>query len=114
TLDILYIYNPYKRSSMPPTASAAIEGKTWQTGNFYQWATSDSEPTNQCKYSFYGYIRHTDQGNIVLVKDGIETPLNGNTVPSVNELPPVRYILPYPNSAIQRSAGAYKNYYGYK
>jgi len=113
TLDILYIYNPYKRTSMPPKASAAIEGASWSTGNFYQWATSDSEPTNQCKYSFYGYIRHTEQGNIVLVKDGIETPLSGNTVPSVNELPPVRYILPYPNAAIQRSAGAYKNYYGY-
>jgi hypothetical protein len=113
TLDILYIYNPYKRTSMPPTAATAIEGKTWQTGNFYQWATADSEPSNQCKYSFYGYIRHTDQGNIVLVKDGIETPLNGNTVPSVSELPPVRYILPYPNAAIQRSAGVYKNYYGY-
>lgn len=112
-LDILYIYNPYKRMSMPPTAATAIEGKTWQTGNFYQWATADSEPSNQCKYSFYGYIRHNEQGNIVLVKDGIETPLNGNTVPSVNELPPVRYILPYPNDAIKRSAGEYKNYYGY-
>ncbi len=112
-LDILYIYNPYKRTSMPPTASTAIEGTTWKTGDLYQWATADSEPSNQCKYSFYGYIRHTGQGNIVLIKDGIETPLNGNTVPSVNELPPVRYILPYPNDAIKRSAGVYKNYYGY-
>lgn len=113
TLDILYIYNPYKRTSMPPTSSAAIEGTSWQTGNFYQWATDDSEPTNQCKYSFYGYIRHTEQGNIVLMKDGTETPLAGTTVPAISALPPVRYILPYPNAAIQRSAGAYKNYYGY-
>lgn len=112
TLDILYIYNPYIQTTQPPTALAAIEGTTWKIANFYQWA-SDSEPTNQCKYSFYGYIRHTEQGIIVLVKDGVEIPLNGNTVPSVNELPPVRYILPYPNVAIQRSAGAYKNYYGY-
>ena len=71
-------------------------------------------PTNQCKYSFYGYIRHTEQGMIVLVKDGTESPLDGNSVPEVNDLPPVRYILPYPNAAIQRSAGVYKNYYGYK
>lgn len=113
TLDILYIYNPYKRSSQPPRSEVAVEGESWKTANFYQWATADSEPTNQCKYSFYGYIRHTEQGNIVLIKDGIETPLSGSTVPSVNELPPVRYILPYPNAAIQRSAGAYKNYYGY-
>lgn len=112
TLDILYIYNPYKQTNQPPTALTAIEGTTWKMAEFYQWS-SDSEPTNQSRYSFYGYIRYTEQGNIVLVKDGVETPLNGNTIPSVNELPPVRYILPYPNAAIQRSAGVYKNYYGY-
>lgn len=111
-LDILYIYNPYKQTPQPATALTAIDGKTWLTAQFYQWS-SDSQPTNQCKYSFYGYIRHTEQGEIVLVKDGVEIPLNGNSVPSVNDLPPVRYIIPYPNSAIQRSAGAYKNYYGY-
>lgn len=112
TLDILYIYNPFKQTSQPPTALTAINGKTWQTAEFYQWS-SDSEPTNQCKFSFYGYIRHTGQGVIVLVKDGIETPLDGTRVPAVNALPPVRYILPYPNAAIQRSAGVYKNYYGH-
>ena len=111
TLDILYIYNPYKSASQPATALTAIDGKTWESAEFYQWS-SDSEPTNQCKYSFYGYIRHTEQGTIVLVKDGTEVPLEGNSVPSVSALPPVRYILPYPNAAIQRSAGAYKNYYG--
>ena len=112
TLDILYIYNPYKSASQPATSLTAIDGKTWESAEFYQWS-SDSEPTNQCKYSFYGYIRHTEQGTIVLVKDGTEVPLEGNSVPSVSALPPVRYILPYPNAAIQRSAGAYKNYYGY-
>lgn len=112
TLDILYIYNPYKSASQPATALTAIDGKTWESAEFYQWS-SDSEPTNQCKYSFYGYIRHTEQGTIVLVKDGTEVPLEGNSVPSVSALPPVRYILPYPNAAIQRSAGVYKNYYGY-
>ena len=112
TLDILYIYIPYKSASQPATALTAIDGKTWESAEFYQWS-SDSEPTNQCKYSFYGYIRHTEQGTIVLVKDGTEVPLEGNSVPSVSALPPVRYILPYPNAAIQRSAGAYKNYYGY-
>lgn len=103
TLDILYIYNPYKSASQPATALTAIDGKTWESAEFYQWS-SDSEPTNQCKYSFYGYIRHTEQGTIVLVKDGTEVPLEGNSVPSVSALPPVRYILPYPNAAIQRSA----------
>ena len=50
---------------------------------------------------------------IVLVRNGAEVPL-GETIPEVSALPVVRYILPYPNSAILRSAGAYKNYYGYK
>lgn len=112
TMDILYIYNPYHSSNQPANSLTAIEGVTWKTASFYQWS-SDSEPTNQCKYSFYGYIRHNEQGNIVLVKDGSEVPLDGTVVPSADQLPPVRYILPYPNKAIQRSAGAYKNYYGY-
>lgn len=112
TLDMLYIYNPYESKSKPATASAGIEGKTWETANFYQWQ-SDSEPTNQCKYSFFGYVRRNDSGVIVLVRNGAEVPL-GETIPEVSALPVVRYILPYPNSAILRSAGAYKNYYGYK
>lgn len=112
-MDILYIYNPYEQTSQPATALTAIDGKTWSTATFYQWS-SESEPTNQCRYSFYGYIRYTEQGTIALVKDGIESPLEGKSVPEVSALPAVRYILPYPSSAIQRSAGAYKNYYGYK
>ncbi|HJD75824.1 MAG TPA: RagB/SusD family nutrient uptake outer membrane protein [Bacteroides reticulotermitis] len=112
TLDILYIYNPYKSASRPATSLVGFEGKTWLTASFYQWQ-SDSEPTNQCKYSFYGYIRRNTTGVIELVKDATTVPL-GDKIPEISELPVVRYILPYPNAAIQRSAGAYKNYYGYK
>jgi hypothetical protein len=36
-----------------------------------------------------------------------------SVVPTVEELPVVRYILPYPEETIQRSSGIYKNYYGY-
>ena len=112
TLDMLYIYNPYKNLAKPANASSAIEGKTWETASFYQWQ-SDSNPNNQCKYSFYGYIRVAENGTIVLVNNGVETPL-GQSIPAVSALPVVRYILPYPNAAIQRAAGAYKNYYGHK
>lgn len=73
-LDMLYIYNPYKSANQPATALVAVDGATWKMAEFYQWS-NDSEPTNQCKYSFYGYIRHTEQGMIVLVKDGTESPL---------------------------------------
>ena len=80
---MLYIYNPYKSANQPATALVAVDGATWKMAEFYQWS-NDSEPTNQCKYSFYGYIRHTEQGMIVLVKDGTESPLDGNSVPEVN------------------------------
>lgn len=112
TLDMLFIHNPYKNTAKPPTASAAIEGKTWETATFYQWQ-SDGNPRNECKYSFYGYIRHNENGVIMLINNGAEVPL-GQTIPAADALPAVRYILPYPNAAIQRSAGAYKNYYGHK
>lgn len=112
TLDILYIYNPYNSSVQPAKSAAAIEGVDWKTASFYQWGP-DAEPKNECKYSFYGYIRCSDTSDVVLIKNGIESPL-GNTIPETSALPPVRYILPYPNAAIQRSAGVYKNYYGYK
>ena len=112
TMDMLYIYNPDRRSSRPANAQAAIEGATFEFKDFYYW-DGTSTVTNQCRYSFYGYIRYTVSDEIMLVKDGAETPLTGKTVPSVDQLPPVRYILPYPSTVIQRSAGAYKNYYGY-
>lgn len=110
TLDMLYIYNPYKSSTRPANALSAIEGETWKTAEFYKWQ-SDAEPSNQCKYSFYGYIRHNTSGEIEF--DGSDVSLEQG-IPAVSALPVVRYILPYPNAAIQRSAGAYKNYYGHK
>ncbi len=112
TLDILYIFNPYKRAGRPAVSVAGIEGKTWETASFFQWG-NNSIVANQCKYSFYGYIRHSETGTIDLVRNGVTEPL-GQTIPEINALPVVRYILPYPNAAIQRSAGAYKNSYGYK
>lgn len=66
-------------------------------------------------YSFYGYIRCDLNGNIWLVNsDGSLLPDGGPVSGGMNTLPVIRYILPYPQSAIQRSAGEYKNYYGYK
>ena len=70
------------------------------------------KPKDQCKYSFYGYIRCDDNGSIFLIRNGGMEQFP-SSVPDASQLPPVRYILPYPNLAIQRSAGAYKNYYGY-
>jgi hypothetical protein len=78
----------------------------------YNWYNENTGlPNDKCKYTFYGYIRCDDSGNLWVIRDGAQTQFG--SIPAASELPPVRYILPYPNTVIQRSAGAYKNYYGY-
>ncbi len=112
----LRVFNAYKPKSRPATGQITNYGfkaKAWNTADFYQWGDTDSgTPKDQCKYSFFGFMRADDGGNIYLIRDGVQD-LFPSSIPDVSELPVVRYILPYPNQAIQRSAGAYKNYYGY-
>lgn len=100
-MDILELYNPYMADNYP--------GSDWETGDFYGWWNdTDGCPKDQCLFSFYGFMRGDRGGSIYMVKDGDIYSQTGAT-----DLPAVRYILPYPNAAIQRSAGVYKNYYGY-
>jgi len=117
SLKSLRIYNAYKTAQQPmPALTIKIGGfkaTSWNYADFYQWGDADSgTPKDQCKYSFYGFIRADDSGNIWIVRNGTLEPFS--VIPSnISSLPVVRYILPYPNLAIQRSAGEYKNYYGY-
>ncbi len=112
----LRIFNAYKRANQPVTSQITRGGfsaKSWNYADFYQWGDDNSgSPKDQCKYSFYGYIRGDDGSGIWLIRNGVQEQLSAS-IPSADQLPVVRYILPYPNLAIQRSAGAYKNYYGY-
>lgn len=116
TMQSLRIYNAYKPAQQPVKSyitNFGFQAQAWNYADFYQWGDeSTGTPRDQCKYSFYGFIRSDDGGNIWLIKDGVQT-LFPSDIPSAEELPVVRYILPYPNLAIQRSNGAYKNYYGY-
>ena len=117
SLPSLRIYNAYERADSDPMTSqitSGFEGNyTWQHANFYRWGDQEAGlPNNYCKYSFYGYIRCDDGGNLYLYKDGAPQAFP-STIPTTDQLPVVRYILPYPNLVIQRSAGAYENYYGY-
>lgn len=103
TLQVLNIYNLYDRIIKSP-------GSDWlYTDCFAWWNEGNGSPQNQCLYSFFGYIRGDILGNIQLVGDG------GVLMPYDNpdNLPVLRYILPYPDQAILRSDGVYKNYYGY-
>lgn len=105
TLPILDIYNPFSVSA-PPTGEGwsgtnpITNNEILQIAYFYDWADDNGILKAQPCYSMRGYIYGDENGNIV-------------TNISPGNLPPVRYILPYPNSAIQRSNGVYKNYYGY-
>ncbi len=116
TMKSLRIFNAYKRASQPVTSQITNYGfsaTAWNFADFYQWGDQDSgTPKDQCKYSFYGYIRCDDGGNLWIINNGAQQ-LFPSTIPAAEELPAVRYILPYPNLAIQRSKGVYKNYYGY-
>lgn len=116
SLKSLRVYNAYKPTTMPVKSyitNFGFQAAAWNYADFYQWGDTDAgTPKDQCKYSFYGFIRSDDGGNIWLIENGAQKPFPTN-IPSAEELPVVRYILPYPNLAIQRSAGAYKNYYGY-
>ena len=116
SLKSLRIYNAYKRAASQPITSQitnfGFSAKAWNRADFYPWGNADNgTPRDQCTYSFYGFIRCDDGGNIWLIRNGAQEQFS--TIPQASELPVVRYILPYPNLAIQRSAGAYKNYYGY-
>ena len=115
SLPCLRLYNAYSRISQPTTSQITRGGFSatgWSNAKFYNWYNDNTgQPNNQCKYSFYGYIRADDNGNLWIIRDGVQQQFSN--IPAANELPAVRYILPYPNQVIQRSAGAYKNYYGY-
>ena len=115
SLPSLRLYNAYAGMSRPTTSQITRGGfsaEGWSSAQFYNWFNeSTGQPQNQCKYSFFGYIRGDETGNIWLIRDGVQTQFS--TIPAREELPAPRYILPYPNVVIQRSAGAYKNYYGY-
>jgi hypothetical protein len=104
-LNILEIFNPYHATQRPTDAT-----NPWSNADFYAWWNDASGcPTDQCLYSFYGFIRGEPGGRIYVVNNGALTAMPSDA----SNLPVVRYILPYPNAAIQRSAGAYQNYYGY-
>lgn len=115
SLKSLRIYNAYASKTQPTKSTITNYGfsaEGWNYSDFYEWGDQNAgTPKNQCKYSFIGYILCDDGGNIWILDNGTRVALPATFEPE--KLPAVRYILPYPNLAIQRSSGAYQNYYGY-
>lgn len=89
---IIEFYNPWEATLHP--------GGDWLIATFYNWYNEDtSTPRAQILYSYRGFIQAGPGGNWEAMDR--------------NNLPPVRYILPFPNQAIQMSNGVYRNQYGY-
>lgn len=104
TLKMLDFYNLYTAERRP----ASSLGYDKEGVMYAKWNQDGSMP-GQILYSFFGYIRCDVNENPYVVQDGNLIALPDNT----NNLPPVRYIIPYPRQEIQRASGAYQNYYGY-
>lgn len=85
----------------------------WGTSDVTWWDDGQGQPKSQIYYSLLGYIRMDNRGDLFIVDNGTAKPFNNVSAASVSSLPAVRYILPYPEEAISRSGGLYKNYYGY-
>lgn len=88
---------------MPSTTGA----DAWTQSSWMNWQ-NDTGATPQIRCSLRGYIYIDVEGNKIPAS---MPELSAGMDYSI--LPPVRYILPIPQDAIQRSNGAYKNYYGY-
>jgi len=115
-LNGLDIYNP----DVAETNTSNIPSKYKGSGdNFktvteaFPWMKDDGNLQDPILFSLFGYIRggETDGNTYVVGADG-NTILRNDYTTDAN-LPVLRYILPYPNDAIQRSGGIYKNQYGY-
>lgn len=116
-LKVVKILNPYnKLASNDPLV----------TGNPLFRAAGDSPlnwfdddagyPKSELLYSFYGYIYYNEDTGIVQINNNgtYQMSPEPTSAPTVESLPVVRYILPYPRTVIARAYGAYKNQYGYR
>lgn len=119
-MKICYMLNPYAKISSTEMAAEKAKFETipssrWEDEEIFAWWDNDeSEPKNEIRYSLLGFIQYSPQGSIRLNQNGA---LIGCPDPSENpakeDLPVVRYILPYPASEIARAHGQYVNKYGY-
>lgn len=81
---------------------------SWQDGNTQM-------PKAQLRYCLRGYMNCDEDKDIIEINDNgkyVNAP-SPSSNPTVQTLPVLRYILPYPRAIITRSMGKYTNKYGY-
>lgn len=116
-LKVVKILNPYKHMASndpilvdnPLFRAAGTSPLNWFDDNA-------GYPRSELLYSYYGYIYYNeDTGNIMINNNGTyQMAPEPTSTPTVESLPVLRYILPYPRTVISRAYGAYKNQYGYR
>lgn len=113
-MKVTRLLNPYKYMSPSEKNALGLKNVT-ETSIYPEWASEDGVK-GEVQNSLLGYIyQHPQTGNIMIVKNGQPVMMpEPDTNPTVESLPVLRYIIPYPNSVIRRSHGAYVNKYGYK
>ncbi|MDE6685218.1 MAG: RagB/SusD family nutrient uptake outer membrane protein [Duncaniella sp.] len=118
-MNICWALNPYK-TMLPAQFNVYkaeykdIPTSDWQSEDFFAWVTDEGEIRNEIRYSLLGYIYVSETGVLQIVRNGVSQPAPVVSLDvDVDNLPEVRYILPYPRSEVARSQGKYVNKYGY-
>ncbi len=119
-IEICWIVNPYRRMTSSELNAIKAQHKdipnaNWVGEDYFAWVDGDNEIRDQIRYSLRGYIYMTEMGVLNIVDNG-----NSRIAPEPDltykpeDLPVLRYILPYPRTEIARSQGQYVNKYGYR
>jgi len=118
-MNITWILNPYRSMTSAEVNAIKkqypkIKNTEWINEDYFGWVDGDNEIRNEVRYALRGFIFMDRTGMVRIVDNGNE-PLA--PAPDLNitkeQLPVVRYILPIPQTEIDRSKGQYFNRYGY-
>ncbi|MDE5989857.1 MAG: RagB/SusD family nutrient uptake outer membrane protein [Duncaniella sp.] len=117
-MSVVYIVNP---NSIPANGDEKIKikvnGKDTTVGgvDYMNWFNNDAGlPQDYFLNSLHGYIFGDMNGNWIINNGSRERAPEPSDFPTYEDLPVIRYILPYPDAVITRSQGKYKQNYGYK
>lgn len=116
-LPVVKILNPYSHmASNDPLLTSNPTFRSAETSPLNWYDEDNGYPRSEILYSYYGYIYYNeDTGNIMINNNGTyQMSPNPTSYPTVESLPVLRYILPFPRTVISRSYGAYTNQYGYR
>lgn len=116
-MNVVYVINPYTQPWTGIGDNKPNGKDKASSADFMNWFNADLGcPSAHFCYSLRGYIYYDPRTSTTLINrnGNYESAPSPSSMPTVDELPVVRYILPYPRSIITYSQGKYTNKYGYK